>query len=318
MLAVTHPSPDALSLTDEPMPVPDSVQIRVSVRAAGLNRADLLQRAGKYAAPAGWPSNIPGLEYAGEVTMVGAAVTRWRVGDRVMGLVGGGAHAEVVVVHEFEAMPMPAGMTFTDAAAIPEAFLTAWDALVFRARAGTGDRVLMHAIGSGVGTAAVQLARELDIVMIGTSRTQEKLDRCRALGLAHGVMMDGNWYTQVAGEVQAVIDTLGAAVLEANLRLLAPRGRLVLLGTMTGRIASEFDLGRVLQGRLEIIGTAMRVRDLAERISLVERFTRDVLPMFAGHRLQPIVDQVVPMHEIARAHALLEGNGTFGKVILRW
>jgi putative PIG3 family NAD(P)H quinone oxidoreductase len=319
MLAVTYPRPDGLGLAVRPDPVPTDRQILVSVAAAGLNRADLLQRAGRYAAPPGWPADIGGIEYAGEVRAIGTAVTRWRVGDRVMGLAGGGAHAELLVVDEREAIAMPRGMSFTDAAAIPEAFLTAWDAMVVCGRAASGDRVLVHAIGSGVGTAAAQIGRALGFVIIGTSRTRAKLERCRTLGMAQGVLTtDSDWPAQVGDPVQVLIDTLGAAVFAQNVSLMAPRGRLVVLGTMTGGQAPGLDLSLVLRKRLEIIGTAMRLRLLDERAALVERFSDEVLPLFANGRVAPVVDRVVPMREIAAAHAALQGNETFGKVVLSW
>ncbi len=299
MLAIVHPAPNLVETAIRPDPVPGDHQILVAVRAAGVNRADLHQRAGNYPAPPGWPADIPGLEYAGDVRALGAGVKRWRVGDRVMGLVGGGAHAEMVVVHESEAIAIPAEMGYTDAAAIPEAFLTAWDALVFRGRAVDGDRVLVHTIGSGVGTAAAQLGRELDLAIIGTSRSVEKLERSRALGMVHGVLTnDNDWPARVGEPVQVIIDTLGAQAFEQNLALLAPRGRLVVLGTLTGGKAPGLDLSLVLRKRLQITGTAMRVRSLEERSELVERFSRDILPMFADGRLKPVVDRVLPMRQI--------------------
>jgi len=319
MLCVTHAAPGSIDLSIRPDPEPGPGQILVAVHAAGLNRADLLQRAGKYPAPPGWPADIPGLEYAGEVKAIGVAAKRWKVGDRVMGLVGGGAHAEFVVVDEREAIAIPDGMTFTDAAAIPEAFLTAWDAIVIRGRAVDGDRVLVHAIGSGVGTAAAQLGRELDLAIIGTSRTPSKLERCRALGMVHGVLTnDESWPERVGEPVQVIIDTLGATAFEQNLGLLAPKGRFVVLGTMTGGKAAGLDLSTVLRKRLTIVGTAMRVRSLEERIELVQHFGKLVMPMFSDGRLKPVVDRVVPMRQIDAAHRALQSNETFGKVVLAW
>lgn len=319
MLALVHAPPDLIELAIRPDPVAGDGQVVVAVRAAGLNRADLLQRAGKYPAPPGWPADIPGLEYAGEVRAIGSGVTRWRVGDRVMGLVGGGAHAELTVVNERETMAIPDGMSFTDAAAIPEAFLTAWDAIAIRGRAADGDRVLVHAIGSGVGTAAAQLGRELDLAIIGTSRTADKLERCRALGMMHGVLTtDADWPMRVGDAVQVIVDTLGAGVLDQNLGLLASKGRLVQLGTLTGGKASGLDLSLVMRKRLTIVGTVMRARSLDERIELVERFVRLVLPMFAAGRLRPVVDRVVPMRQIETAHRAMQSNETFGKVVLSW
>jgi putative PIG3 family NAD(P)H quinone oxidoreductase len=317
MLALTHPAPGQSLLLEHPDPVPGPGEILVRVHAAGLNRADLLQKAGKYPAPPGWPADIPGLEYAGEVMALGEGAARWAIGDRVMGLVGGGAHAERVVVHEDEAMAVPPGMAWTEAAAIPEAFLTAWDALVLRGRVGGGERVLCHAVGSGVGTAAVQLARLLDATLIGTSRTPDKLARCAAMGMPHGVVTtEGDWPLQVGGAVDVIIDALGAKFLDQNLNLLAPRGRLVVLGTLTGGVAERLDMSLVLRRRLELIGTAMRSRDLTERRELVARFTLEVLPHFISGALRPVVDRVVPLAEFEVAHAAMAENATFGKVIL--
>lgn len=304
---------------DHGSPTPRAGEVQVRVQASGLNRADLLQRAGRYPAPPGWPADILGLEYAGTVEAVGADVTAWTVGDRVMGLVGGGAHAERVAVPADEAMPVPEGMTFVEAAAIPEAFLTAWDAVLLRGRACPGDRVLMHAIGSGVGTAMVQLARQLDLALIGTSRTREKLARAAALGPMHAICTDDpDWPAQVGAPVDVLVDVLGGAIFATNLALLAPRGRLVVLGTMAGGTAREVDLGRVLRQRLEIIGTAMRVRTRDERRALVARFTAEVLPAFATASLRPVIDRVVAASAWESAFDALASNATFGKVVLQW
>ncbi len=307
-----------LDVVERPTPVPSAHHVRVRVNAAGVNRADLVQRMGFYPAPAGSPPDIPGLEYAGVVDALGEEVTTLRVGDRVFGVVGGGACAEYLVVHEREAAKTPDLLDDVQAAAVPEAFLTAWDALVIRGRAVAGDRVLFHAIGSGVGTAALQFAPLLGVTMIGTSRTAGKLERCRALGLHHGVLTtDDDWPTAVDAPVQLIIDTLGAKALTANLGLLAPLGRLVVLGTMTGS-ETTIDLGVVLRKRLSIIGTAMRNRGAAERRALMARFDAEVLPHFASGALTPLVEAVVPMTEAVRGYDLLAGNTTFGKVVLAW
>ena len=313
-----------IELRDVALPEPGPQEIRVRVHAAGLNRADLLQRMGHYPAPPGWPTQIPGLEYAGTVELRGPGATRWQTGDRVMGLVGGGAHAETLVVREDEAMPIPRSLSYSEAAAIPEAFLTAWDALVHRARVSTGDRVLIHAVGSGVGTAAVQLARFLGVRTVGTSRTPSKLDRLMAMGLDEAIdTSGGNFIPQLSEKVHAVIDCLGGPVLMENLNALVPRGRLVLIGHLLGG-RGEMDLGVVLRQRLEIIGTVMRSRAPVERATLVREFVQEVLPAFAistggdGPKLRPVVDAVLSMNELARAHQLMESNGTFGKLVLTW
>lgn len=315
MRALVLPS---LTLEDRPDPVARDGEIVVRVHAAGLNRADLLQRTGKYPPPPGWPADIAGLEYAGEVVAIGRGVTYWELGDRVMGLVGGGAQAEYVVVSQGEALAIPDGMPYDAAAAIPEVFLTAWDAMVRQGHSRAGERVLVHAIGSGVGTAALQLGQVLGLTIIGTSRTADKLARAAALGLVHGVLTaaDGDWVAAVGEPVQVIIDTLGAAYFEANMSLLAADGRLVILGTLSGSVAGRIDLGRVLRQRLTVRGITMRSRLAPERRELVERFTSDILPHFVSGALKPVVDSVVPIEEAVRGYELLASNATFGKVVL--
>ena len=314
--------PEVITLGEVPRPEVHPGHIRVRVRAAGLNRADLLQRRGNYPAPPGWPADIPGLEYAGEVEAV-RGVTRWKVGDRVMGLVGGGAMAELLTVHEDEALPIPGSLGFEAAAAVPEAFLTAYDALVARGRLALGERVLVHAVGSGVGTAAAQIAKHLGATVLGTSRSAGKLARAVMYGLDVGIDTSrAPFPDQVGDPVHVVLDVLGGPALADNLRVLAPRGRLVLLGFLAGSMASA-DLGPILRKRLEVIGTVMRTRSLDERRPLVREFTERMLPLFdqrVDHAapLRPVLERTFGMTELADAHRLLEGNETFGKVVVRW
>jgi len=310
---------EAIAIEDRPDPVPGPGQILVRVRAAGLNRADLIQRKGAYPAPAGWPADIPGLEYAGDVEALGPGVGRWRAGDRVMGLVGGGAQAELLVVNEAEAMPVPGSCTDEAAGAIPEAFLTAYDALVLRAGMVPGERVLIHAVGSGVGTAAVQLVAWLGGSAIGTSRTAEKLERAKTLGLVEAIDTSESGFGATLGApVHVILDFFGGGALAENLAALAPRGRLVLLGTLQGGTASSVDMGRVLRGRLSIIGSVMRSRGPEERVPLVEEFGRRALPAFAGANpaLRAVVGATFPMAKVADAHKAMEANEVFGKIVL--
>src|ERR687890_1486189 len=201
--------PEVITIGEVPRPEVRPEHIRVRVRAAGINRADLIQRRGQYAAPSGWPANIPGLEYAGEVEAVRQGVTQWRVGDRVMGLVGGGAQAELVVVHQNEALPIPAGLPYAEAAAIPEVFLTAYDALVTRGQLQPRERVLIHAVGSGVGTAAAQIAKQLGATVIGTSRSSDKLARALVYGLDVGIDTSRTPFPEAVGEpVDVILDVL--------------------------------------------------------------------------------------------------------------
>lgn len=318
-VAVTRAGgPEVLEIVERPRPVPVEDGILVRVRAAALNRADILQRRGRYPAPPGWPEDIPGLEYAGEVESVGARVSRWRVGDRVMGLVGGGAYAEFVAVQQDEALLIPPSITFAEAAAIPESFLTAFDALVARGRVEPGARVLVHAVGSGLGTAAVQIAHALGATVIGTSRTRSKLDAARALGLDHGIDSSGGGFADaLTAPVDIILDVIGAPAWEENLRALAPRGRLILLGFL-GASRGELDLDPLLRKRVEVIGTVMRTRQLPERADLVERARRDLLPLFEAGTLRPIVARRYGMDAVAEAHREMERGEAFGKIVLEW
>ena len=241
-----------------------------------------------------------------------------------MGLVGGGAQAEAVVVHEDEAIPVPEGLSLDLAAAIPEAFLTAWDALVTRGRLAPGERVLIHAVGSGLGTAAVQIAKHLGATVIGTSRSADKLARVRDYGMDAGIDTSrGGFADAITDPVNVVLDVLGGPALPQNLAVLAPRGRLVLLGWLLGSKV-DTDFNPVLRKRLEIIGTVMRTRQHEERVALVQEVTERVVPLFtvahgaARAALRPVVERVVPMERLAEAHASMERNETFGKIVAAW
>lgn len=328
---------EVLVSMEMPDPTPVHQQIRVRVRAAGLNRADILQRRGAYPAPPGWPADIPGLEYAGEVESVGSGASRWRIGERVMGLVGGGAHAEYVVVHEDEALPVPENLSFPEAAAIPEAFLTGYDVLLARGRLERGECVLIHAVASGLGTATIQLAKVLGATVLGTSRTPAKLEPLRALGLDQGIDTSSAAFgAQIRRPVNVILDVLGGPAFQENLSLLAPRGRLVLLGFLQGPAVPAASLELILRKRLEVIGTTMRTRGSDERAALVAEFAKRMLPLFGEHlkddapmlsisrpeytgaTLRPIVHAVFPMTDVAAAHAMMERNDSVGKIVLVW
>jgi putative PIG3 family NAD(P)H quinone oxidoreductase len=315
--------PEVIAIGEVPKPEVRPEHIRVRVHAAGLNRADLIQRRGQYPAPHGWPANIPGLEYAGEVEAVRPGVTRWKVGDRVMGLVGGGAQAEFVVVHQDEVLPIPARLSYAEAAAIPEAFLTAYDALVTRGSLRANERVLIHAVGSGMGTAAAQIAKHLGATVLGTSRSGDKLARALVYGLDIGIDTSRTPFPDAVGEpVNVVLDVLGGPAFADNLAVLAPRGRLIMLGFLAGS-TTEADLAPILRKRLEVIGTVMRTRGLEERIPLVREFAARMLPLFEprvdqGAPLRPVLERTYPMTQLADAHRVMEGNATFGKIVVAW
>ncbi len=304
------------------LPKPSPTQVLVRVEAAGLNRADCLQRRGLYPAPPGVPSDVPGLEFAGIVEAAGAKVEGWAPGDRVMGIVGGGGMAERVVTEARELMRVPDGLSLEQGAAIPEVFLTAYDAVVLQGGLRRSESVLFHAVASGVGTAGIQLATVAGATSVGTSRTVDKLARCSSLGLDHAVLIDdGKFADQVLeampGGVDVILDTVGAAYLTQNLKVIAAKGRIIVIGLMGG-VKGELSLGVLLAKRVSIRGSVLRSRSRAEKAELTATFSREMLGKFESGELQPIIDEVLPMTEIQAAHARMDANETFGKLVLSW
>lgn len=315
--------PEVLQIRDVPTPEPQGDQVRVRVRAAGLNRADLMQCRGHYPAPPGVPADIPGLEYAGEIDALGPNVVGpLKVGDRVFGIVAGGGQAEYVLTHERLAVPIPANLDFERAAAVPEVFLTAHDALETQARVRPGERVLIHAVGSGVGSAAVQLAHAMGCTVFGTSRTAEKLSLAEPLGLDVGIDTSRASFAEIVRErtggegVHVVIDFIGAAALAENLASLASRGRLIVVGLLGGS-STNIDLGALLRKRVTMIGTTLRARPLEEKIAVTRRFAECVIPWLDRGSVRPVLDRVFPFEDARSAQERLESNLGFGKVVLR-
>jgi NADPH2:quinone reductase len=315
--------PEVLAIREVPTPEPRGEQIRVRVRAFGLNRADLLQCRGVYPAPPGAPADIPGLEYMGEVDQLGPDVTApLQVGDRVFGIIGGGGQAQYVLTHERLAVKVPDRLDNVEAAAVPEAFITAHDALITQGRLGPGTSVLIQAVGSGVGTAAVQIAHAMGCTVLGTSRTAAKLEQAKLLGLDHAI---NSAESDVGAAVRAitngrgvdvVIDLIGASVLAANLAALGQQGRLVLVGLLGGTTAS-FDLNVTLRKRLTLVGTTLRARPLDEKIAATRLFASQVIPWLERGLVRPVVDSVFAWSQFCEAQLRLESNRVFGKVVVR-
>ena len=323
-VVITRPGgPEVLEVREVERPEPGSGEVLVRVHATALNRADLLQREGRYPAPPGWPADIPGMEIAGEVVARGPGATLWKDGDRVFGIIGGGGYAEFVVTHERTLAAVPRRLTWTDAGAVPEAFITAHDALVTQAGLRPSERVLIHAVGSGVGLAALQIVRAAGAVPYGDARTAEKIERARALGLADGLVVAGDVaeiphraaHWTHGGGMDVVLDLVGGPYLSASIGAAAPRGRILLVGTMAGREA-PFPLGVVLGKRLTIIGTVLRARPLEEKILATRAFAAQVVPLLERAAIRPVVDRVLPLDEIAEGHRVLEESEAFGKVVL--
>ncbi|MBK8009975.1 MAG: NAD(P)H-quinone oxidoreductase [Deltaproteobacteria bacterium] len=318
----TPGGPEVLTLEEVRTPTASRGEVRVRVGATAVNRADLLQRKGLYPAPPDAPQDIPGLEFAGEIDELGEGVTDWRVGDRVCGLVGGGAYAEQLVVHARTLVAMPANMTFSEAAALPEAFATALDAMVIQGGLAVGQSVLIHAVGSGVGTAAVQIARAMGARAIGTSRTERKLGEARRLGLDVGIVVgkDGTFAERVLAEtngrgVDVVLELVGGGYVAEDLRATKVGGHVVVVGLMAGRKV-DLDLGLLLRRRIVMHGTVLRARPLEEKIATALALRNHLAPLFDSRTVRPVIDRTFPLAEAAAAHAYLESNEGFGKVVL--
>lgn len=305
---------------EDPMYGPEDVL--VAVHATALNRADLLQRRGRYPSPRGTRSDIPGLEMAGVVEAVGDRVGDWKPGDRVMALLAGAGYAEKVSVHERQLMATPDNLDCEQAASVPEVFLTAYDAMFRQCELAMGESVLIHAAGSGVGTAAIQLAAAASCRVFGTAGSPEKLQQARALGLDVGINYRTEDFAEVIARetggrgVDVVLDVIGGPYWAQNLASLATRGRLVIVGTMGGATV-EANLGALMGKRLRVHGTVLRARPLEEKAQLTQDFARRVLPLFARGIVRPIVDHVFALDEVAAAHRLMESNANFGKIVLR-
>ena len=326
-LIITKPGgPEVLEISDVPTPQPSSHEVLVRVHAAGVNRADILQRQGHYPPPADAPQDIPGLEFAGEVAAFGPQATAWRPGQRVFGIAGGGGQAEYIVVHERMLAEIPANLSWSEAAAVPEVFITAHDALWKQANLAAGETVLIHAVGSGVGLAAVQLARAGAAVPYGASRTQEKIERARAFGLQDGIRLaedlgplqeQSRQWTAGRG-FDVVLDLVGGSYVPAGIDALGIKGRLVLLASMGGR-KTEIDLGQFLHKRLRLIGSTLRARPLEEKIAATRAFTAEVVPLLAQGKVRPVVDSEFgfTLKDIQAAYRRLESNESFGKVVIK-
>jgi putative PIG3 family NAD(P)H quinone oxidoreductase len=317
-IVITQPGEaDVLAVQEVNRPAPVADQIRVRVHATALNRADILQRRGNYPVPFGTPQDIPGLEFAGEIDAVGPEVAILRPGQRVFGIIGGGGYAEYVITTERMAVPIPDNLDWIEAAAIPEVFMTAHDALR-QANFVPSDRVLIHAAGSGVGTAAIQLVRAFGGTSYGTTRSADKLQQAQQLGLHIG-LAGAQWPIDLAShtaDVDVILDFVGSAYLHDNLAALAPRGRLVLIGLMGGAKA-EVDLSVIQRKRLQIIGTVLRSRPLEEKLAVTQAFARQVVPLLASKAIQPVIDRVFDFEDVVEAHRYMERNANFGKIILR-
>ena len=315
-----HGGPEVLTIEDVPDPVPGPEEVLVEVRATALNRADILQRMGLYANPAPEAHEIPGLEFAGTVVALGERVRDWALGDEVMAITGGGAYAERIALHERQLMRVPGSVSLGDAAAIPEVFLTAWDALVRQGGLTSGRWALVHAGASGVGTAAIQLARAIG-ARIAVTCSAGKVEACRSLGADEVVDYGSRDFVEVVAAitdgagVDVILDVIGGEYTDRNLRAVARTGRIVQVGLMGGG-RTPVDLGLLLSKRVALIGTVLRARPLEEKIAVTRQFAAEVLPLFDRGALRPVIDSRYPLDRIAEAHAHMAANANVGKIVI--
>ena len=312
--------PDVLRIADIGVPTPADDEVLVKVAATALNRADLLQRRGLYPNPFAAEHNVLGMEFAGTVAAAGRHATRWKSGDQVMGIVSGGAYAEYLTIPADQAMRTPRGMALVDAAAIPEVFITAWDALVLQGGLTPGGRALVHAGASGVGTAAIQICRAMGAWIAVTCSTN-KAQACRDLGA--NVVVDYSKDDFAAAIAQAtdgkgvdvVLDVIGGDYTVRNVACLALKGRIIQVGTMAGP-STNFNVASLMPKRASITGTVLRPRPPAEKIAVSRAFADALLPDFDAGVLRPIIDTRFTLEQIVEAHRHMEANANIGKIVV--
>jgi putative PIG3 family NAD(P)H quinone oxidoreductase len=316
----SHGGPEVLAIEEVDQPVPGPDDVLVAIRATALNRADILQRMGGYPDPRrGLSLEIPGLEFSGIVSAVGDRVTMWKPGDRVMAIEAGGGYAEFICVHERQLMAVPTSVSVADAAAIPEVFLTAWDALVVQGGLTSGRWALVHAGASGVGTAAIQIAKAIG-ARIAVTCSAGKMDACRSLGADLVIERSPHdWASELTSSVPAgvdvVLDVVGGDEVDRNLRVVANKGTIVQVGLMGGG-STNVNVGLLLTKRVRWIGTTLRARPIEEKAALTRRFAAEMLPLFETGRLRPIIDRRYPLERIAEAHEAMGANANTGKILI--
>ena len=316
----SYGGPEVLTISDIPSPACGAEEILVAVAATALNRADLLQRMGMYPNPFPGGPEIPGLEFAGTVKAVGERVTAWKIGDAVMGVVSGGGYAEEITLHERQAIAVPSGISVNDAAAIPEVFITAWDALVVQGGLTSGRWALVHAGASGVGTAGIQIAKAIGARIIVTC-SAGKVNSCKELGADVVVDYGSQDFVEEVKKatggkgVDVVLDVIGGEYVERNVASLAVKGRIIQVGTMAGK-PLPFNVGLLLAKRASITGTVLRARPIEEKIAITQRFAAEVLPLFETGALRPVIDSRYVFSDIAQAHEYMQSNGNVGKILV--
>ena len=315
----SHGGPEVLTIEEVPDPVPGPDEVLVDISATALNRADVMQRMGLYPDPRGVKPEIPGLEFAGTVRSVGTRARLWQPGDRVMGIEAGGAYAEQIATHERQLLAVPASLDLVQAAAVPEVFLTAWDALVLQGGLTSGRWALVHAGASGVGTAAIQIAKAIG-ARIAVSCSPGKAQACHDLGA--DVVLERSPHDWLADAKHAVpngfdvvLDVIGGDEVDRNLQAVATKGTIVQVGLMGGG-STQVNVGLLLGKRATWIGTTLRTRPIEEKVAVTRRFAAEMLPLFDTGALRPVVDSTFAFEAIADAHRHMEANANTGKIVV--
>ncbi len=320
ILAKQYGGADQLYIGDAPTPTISDNEVLVKVHTAGINRADILQREGKYPPPKG-ASQIIGLEIAGEVVSIGYNSSKWKVGDKVFGLVSGGGYAQYAAIHKDMLIPMPTNLSFAECAAIPEAFLTAYQALVSHANLQAGEKVLIHAGGSGVGTAAIQIAKFIGATTYVTA-SASKHDVCHSLGAEVCIDYHSQKFEEVVkgltngSGVDVILDFVAANYYQQNLNSLAMDGRMVMLAFLGGVKVSKVNLAPIISKRLKIIGSTLRSRSTEYQIELTKSFADFGYKALVSRNIKPVIDKVFPWKQVQEAHQYMEANLNTGKIVL--
>ena len=320
-IEITEPGgPEVLQPGTRPVPSPDAGEVLIKVLGAGINRPDVFQRKGAYPPPPG-ASDIPGLEVSGTIAAVGAGVTTWQVGDAVCALVAGGGYAEYCVAPVEQVLPIPSGMAVADAAALPETFFTVWTNVFERAALKPGESLLIHGGSSGIGTTAIQLAKNLGSTVYATAGSAEKCALCEKLGATKAINYRAEDF-EVAikaatnkGGVNVILDMVAGDYVPKNIRLLAPEGRMVFIAFLKGS-KTEVDFNRVMRHRLKIMGSTLRPQSVAAKGEIARHLRQTVWPLLGSGAVQPIIDSRFPLSDAAGAHALMESSAHMGKILL--
>jgi NADPH2:quinone reductase len=321
-ITITHPgNPDVLRITDRPIPTYGPDEVLIKVAAAGVNRPDVAQRKGHYPPPADAPQDMPGLEIAGTITAIGANVTRWQVGDKVCALVSGGGYAEYCNAPEGQCLPVPEGFTFIEAASLPETFFTVWSNVFDRGRLQRGETLLVHGGSSGIGVAAIQMAKAMGCTVYTTAGSHEKCTVCKELGAHTAINYHTADFVNVIDHltngkgVDVILDMIGGNYTPRNLQALAEDGRLVMINMMDGK-DTMIDLSVILRKRLTLTGSALRPRSVAFKSAIAASLEKNIWPLLASRRIKPIISAIFPADRAAEAHELMESSKHIGKIIL--